>query len=249
MDVKVCIKCGKELSLDNFNKASGNKDGLNNQCKQCKAEYKKQWYQENKKEIQEQRKQYSDAHKKDKAEYDAKYRADNKERIAKYMKQYYENNRDILLEQNRRYWVRYYKKNRVMVLAKSKKWREENRERMSFLIKTWAQNNKDRVNIKTNRRRAKARSLPYSLTHEQWEQIKKYFKNRCCYCGRELPLEQDHFVPVNKGGGYACDNIVPACRNCNATKNDKIFSEWYPQQEFYSPWREYTIIACLELNK
>ena len=69
------------------------------------------------------------------------------------------------------------------------------------------------------RRRARKRLLPATLTRDQWRAIKAAYRNRCAYCGeRSRRLTQDHVIPVSKGGGYTPDNIVPACRSCNARK-------------------------------
>ena len=38
---KVCSKCKKELPINEFGKDKKNKDGLNNQCKNCKNKYQK----------------------------------------------------------------------------------------------------------------------------------------------------------------------------------------------------------------
>lgn len=40
METKICKKCGKELPLDNFYRASGNKDGHEGVCKKCRKESK-----------------------------------------------------------------------------------------------------------------------------------------------------------------------------------------------------------------
>jgi len=52
--------------------------------------------------------------------------------------------------------------------------------------------------------------------------------NHCCiYCGRnDLPLEQEHKIPVSRGGGYTADNIVPACRPCNIHKGTQTYIEF-----------------------
>lgn len=39
MEIKVCKKCGKELTLDRFDKNHLSKDGLSGICKECKAKY------------------------------------------------------------------------------------------------------------------------------------------------------------------------------------------------------------------
>ena len=42
MDTKVCVKCGRELPVEEFNKHSKSKDGLQPYCKECQSEaYKK----------------------------------------------------------------------------------------------------------------------------------------------------------------------------------------------------------------
>lgn len=70
------------------------------------------------------------------------------------------------------------------------------------------------------RRRARKKALPATLTTEQWEAIKRAYRNRCAYCSkRPRRLTQDHVVPVSKGGGTTPDNIVPACGPCNGRKH------------------------------
>ena len=53
----------------------------------------------------------------------------------------------------------------------------------------------------------------------------------CHYCGEELvttgsPYQDlyatvDHIIPKSRGGSDEPDNLVPACRRCNITMNDK----------------------------
>ncbi len=38
----------------------------------------------------------------------------------------------------------------------------------------------------------------------------------------------DHVIPLSRGGKHALDNVVPACRGCNTSKNDRLPSEWTP---------------------
>jgi 5-methylcytosine-specific restriction endonuclease McrA len=73
----------------------------------------------------------------------------------------------------------------------------------------------------TYKRRALDKMLPSTLTAEEWEQIKKQYKYRCVYCGEEKELTRDHIIPLTKGGAFTKDNVVPACRSCNATKHTK----------------------------
>ena len=46
----------------------------------------------------------------------------------------------------------------------------------------------------------------------------------CQYCGD--PAENvDHVVPRSRGGGHTWDNVVAACRPCNARKEDRNLSD------------------------
>lgn len=45
----------------------------------------------------------------------------------------------------------------------------------------------------------------------------------CVHCGHTLDyttIEADRIVPGSQGGSYRRDNIVPACRTCNASRQD-----------------------------
>jgi 5-methylcytosine-specific restriction endonuclease McrA len=46
----------------------------------------------------------------------------------------------------------------------------------------------------------------------------------CAYCGeRTAPLQRDCVLAISRGGRYTLDNVVPACRSCNASKcNDEV---------------------------
>ena len=78
-DTKICTKCEKEFpaTLEYFNKHKKCKYGLNSTCKDCEKKYKKQYYENNKKEIIK------------KVE---KYFQTNKETRQKYLKQWQKEN-------------------------------------------------------------------------------------------------------------------------------------------------------------
>jgi hypothetical protein len=79
----------------------------------------------------------------------------------------------------------------------------------------------------TARYKERQRGNVYTLTTEQWHACLDYFEHRCVYCGATPQvLCRDHFIPSIKGGAYAVDNIVPACRSCNARKNDRDAEVW-----------------------
>jgi 5-methylcytosine-specific restriction endonuclease McrA len=67
---------------------------------------------------------------------------------------------------------------------------------------------------------------------EIWDTLVEFFGG-CAYCGGEA-TEMDHFIPKALGGSDDWDNLVPACRTCNASKNDTHPKDWEPSK---SLWR------------
>ena len=97
---KRCSKCGewKVASTVNFYKKKDGKYGLNSRCKKCRAEYKKQYRENNKDKIAEYKKQYYENNKEKLAEQHKQYYENNKDKILEYSKQYRENNKDKIAE-------------------------------------------------------------------------------------------------------------------------------------------------------
>jgi 5-methylcytosine-specific restriction endonuclease McrA len=49
-------------------------------------------------------------------------------------------------------------------------------------------------------------------------------KNQCQYCGAAAE-NIDHVIPRSKGGLHTWENVVAACRPCNARKQDRYLHE------------------------
>ncbi|MBU2913860.1 MULTISPECIES: HNH endonuclease [Reichenbachiella] len=49
--------------------------------------------------------------------------------------------------------------------------------------------------------------------------------NQCQYCGSEQDLTLDHLIPRSKGGRSMWNNLVTACKKCNAKKGDKSLDQ------------------------
>lgn len=47
---------------------------------------------------------------------------------------------------------------------------------------------------------------------------------RCQYCGGSAE-SIDHVVPRSRGGSHVWENVVAACRRCNAAKGDRLLAE------------------------
>ena len=214
METKVCTKCKKELTFNNFDKSKSGKNGLKAYCKECRKQYR----QDNKESI---------------AEYSKQYIQDNKESLAERNKQYCQNNKESIAEYGKQY--------RQEHLEQSKQYTRNNKEKR----KQYAQEHLEEGRVRWQTRNARKRLLLSTLTIQQWESIKERFNNKCAYCGKELPLAQEHVIPLSKGGEYTHNNIIPVCQKCNSSKGVKDFSVWYPQYENYSKKREKAIFEFL----
>lgn len=49
-------------------------------------------------------------------------------------------------------------------------------------------------------------------------------EGRCQYCGRRAE-SIDHVVPRSRGGEHVWENVVAACRRCNAHKRDRLLDD------------------------
>jgi 5-methylcytosine-specific restriction endonuclease McrA len=252
INTKVCYSCKEKLPKECFNASKRAKDGLRGECKACRKQYrevnkesiserKKQHYEANKERISERGKRYSEAHK----EQRRRYVETNKESIAKMRKLHRDANRTKIAE-----WQKMYRKaNKVKFSEYRRQYYESNKTKISERFRSWQLNNPDKVRQLNQKRRSGKKTLPSTFTIEEWDIVKEHFNNCCAYCGKEKPLTQDHVYPLFKGGEYTKDNIVPACKSCNSSKRDKLFSEWFPTFRYFSKKRERVINNYLGYKK
>jgi len=226
MESKVCSKCKNELLLENFARNKKGKDGLNTSCKTCEKERGRIYRENNKEKIREVSKRYLKNNPEKRKETCRKYSLNNQEKEKERGRIFRENNKEKEKERGRKY-------------------REENKEARKKTRDKYYSNNKEKCKTYWQIRRSKKLKLPFALTAKQWAQIKIDFNDECAYCGEKLPLTQEHFLALSKGGEQTIDNIIPACRSCNCSKCDKIFLDWYPNHKRYSKKREKAILNYL----
>ena len=76
------------------------------------------------------------------------------------------------------------------------------------------------------RRQSRLARVDNDLTDQQWKAIVAAW-GRCAYCGATgAPLQRDCVLPISRGGRYTADNVVPACRSCNASKHNDEVTAW-----------------------
>jgi 5-methylcytosine-specific restriction endonuclease McrA len=73
------------------------------------------------------------------------------------------------------------------------------------------------------KRRRRFLAADNDLTPTQWTAIRTAWGG-CAYCGElDAALQKDCVLPLSRGGRYTVENVVPACRSCNASKsNDEV---------------------------
>ena len=72
------------------------------------------------------------------------------------------------------------------------------------------------------RRKRRMDGVTHDLTVDQWDALRSAWAG-CAYCGADGALQRDCVLPISRGGRYTLDNVVPACRSCNASKcNDEV---------------------------
>ena len=237
--MKICTKCNTEkpATTEYFYKNHAHPHGLSYWCKDCRKAIDKEYHDKNK----DKRNKYS-----------GEYHHNNKETISEkrkdYNKEYYQKNKEQILART----IENYYKNRDGRLERCKEYRKENKEKRSAYFRKYRQSErgKELGRIHCQRWKALKRDLPATFTVAQWKECKKHFDYTCAYCGKATKkLAKEHFVPVSKGGVFTVSNIVPSCRTCNSSKNNKDFFEWYPSQAFYSKQREKKILRYLNIDK
>lgn len=129
-------------------------------------------------------------------------------------------------------------------------WAKE--QRSSGYYKKWQNKNKDKVKNYNEQHRN------HDIDDSEWKDCKEYFYNECAYCGLHI---SEHFITyagelkhtdfhrehVDYDGANDLSNCVPSCRDCNSSKWQYDFEEWYsPENETYDKYRYNKIIKWLK---
>jgi len=156
---------------------------------------------------------------------------DNRERIDIAVRRYVENNPEKVLAAGRRY----RDENRERIYARQKRWQDENLEHhknyQRAYHKRYALDNAEKRQLNTANRYARKRNNgggALKISERDWSRMLLIYQHRCAYCGGGAgeTLELEHVIPLARGGRHSIGNVVPACRRCNATKNDRLLVEW-----------------------
>lgn len=126
------------------------------------------------------------------------------------------------------YWKHYYKENHERRLTNQRKasykWRHAHPEAKAADAKRWNEKNRKRkAHYASTRRAQKESNGIYEIRDSE---LKKLYASPCFYCGKYAKIDADHVIPISRGGQHSIGNLVPSCRSCNTSKNNKTIMEW-----------------------
>lgn len=82
------------------------------------------------------------------------------------------------------------------------------------------------------------RRAPSRMPWPEWSVIRRRILARdlhiCSYCLDDAD-QVDHVIPIAQGGSNFEDNLVAACRRCNASKGPLTPQEWGARDDFLLP--------------
>lgn len=230
--MKQCSQCRRELPYSEYVRDKKSNDGFTGQCKACRNAKKKAYRERSKDKIKVYMDEYMIAYNERKRFARQQWEIEHKEELAllktlkailsaKRRKQY----NFLHREENREKGRHHYRINRERILARMRD-RYKNSPSIQFYNRQ-----------KKQKRKALLKSLPATLTRQQYEECLRFFNYECVYCGSKNNLTQEHLVPVKYHGSYTKHNIVPACSCCNLGRKAQPLDQWYRQQSFFSAKR------------
>lgn len=209
---KACSKCGQVKPLSEFHKNRQSPDGLVHQCKTCRAEYRRFYYQE-KGHIER--------------EQNRKWKEDNYEYVLEYARQYGRKNYAKIFENRRDYRRSYYLKNKKSILARNRRWAQRNPDKVYILRRRHRINNPESIRAAWHRFYARKKAAPGSFTAEEWDALCRKYGRKCLACGKKRKLTVDHVVALSNGGTNDISNIQPLCGPCNSSKGAQTIDYRY----------------------
>ncbi len=238
-NTRICTKCGNEypLTADFFQPAKGYKYGFNTQCRNCRR-----------KDARNYPSTKSDKKKKSKSEHAKRpdvIKRRNDRRRERYAKDF--EFREYVLTSSKKTRIKNpevtkakkadeYKRHKDRYKASMRKYYLENRD--IFIERARKQKpNPVSVIVRAERRLARKRALPDTLTKEQWLYCLEYFNHQCIVCGRLFDkhhkANMDHWIPLKnpKCLGTVANNIVCLCGKCNTSKASRDAELWL--MDFY----------------
>lgn len=163
--------------------------------------------------------------------YNREYRKAHLAEYAERDKAYRESHREEIRIRNRRY----VKKNRPKATAWSRSWLKKNPGKTKLYEDRYRAKFPEKIRAKQFKRYAIQLGATVGDPRQIVElicSVRASKDTKCSYCGAPLfgkPIHFDHIIPLSRGGAHCVENLCASCPPCNASKCDKLVSEWKPE--------------------
>jgi len=184
-------------------------------CKRC---YMREWAGHNRDRVRAGNRRSYRKHREKRLAYQRWYRQRYPEKLRERKRKEYLAHREAYLRRAREYRRTHAEEKR----ARDREYARRRRDLRRRIAREYAR-----------RRRAAIMGNPMEPVDEQAIFERDGF--RCVYCGATSQLELDHVVPLSRGGAHCADNLVVACRSCNASKGNKPLIVWLLDRVTQSP--------------
>jgi len=236
--MKLCTKCNRQKEISAFSYDRSKKDGFCCWCRDCKSKCHRIYRELYSEKIKARSRIYYTTHC-DKISIKRKnhYNAHIEQKRAKAKELYklhperFKRARDKWTKENpnkarcavRRWTIA----NSKRIKQNRENWQRANPQKASQYSKKWRLANPEKVVATVEQYRARKMMAPGTgITERQWKKLMKKYSYLCIYCGQKKKLTIDHVIPLSRGGRHDIDNIVPACRPCNSSKQAKPLRVW-----------------------
>jgi 5-methylcytosine-specific restriction endonuclease McrA len=126
------------------------------------------------------------------------------------------------------------KRNRDAANATTRALRATKPEEMRAQNRKYREGNPYGIAVRVAEDRARILGVESTLTRDEWEDAVRAANFKCHICGKKTSLEissplrlsLDHIEPMSRGGDNTKDNVAPAHRVCNQSRNNMTLEEF-----------------------
>lgn len=238
---KICTKCKISKKTSLFNKSSRNLSGLYSSCKECQKQFREEnkekinqqrsiYRKENKDKIRESAKKHYINNREKRIKQNKQWALDNIEKLTQYKKDYYQENKEYLTNKNRTYFNKnkdqlliqqkeYYNKNKKNILEKSKEYRIKNKDKIRKRMIDYSKTVSHKISKRTSNhlRNTKIRATnDKTINKLSLIELMNRQNNKCYYCNTDLDITKKFSVHL--------DHFIPINKGGTHSINNVVWS-------------------------